>query len=359
MIDSINFIIREIKWINFNHLNKLRIYPKKYYKYQKNGLVIKGYSFTYKCLAFKFDTYHRSLIIIANAHRILNKRDILLKDKLEYELKLYELLRPIFEGIIFYEEDPILELNRIDYCIDFIINQLIHYKDREELKEFFLTENDMNIYHIIQWFNKHKYKYMKRTRFFPKTLYFETKYGMHKFYIYERYSKTKREKDKGIYRMEVQCKSKHIKKENEKYDTPKIIDYYWSEEAMEEFFFVFLKDFFYEGDYYKLDKAEQLINKSKNKVKTKHALIKFIKDIGNYTLNNLFSKEFCKEANKNHGANLDYTNGKINYYIKEKLDIIGVNPIPIQDYQGGTTDRDSLPNLLKLARGIAEERYFK
>lgn len=359
MIDSINFLIREIKWIDFDHLNKLRIYPKKYYKYQKNGWVIKCYSFTYKCLAFKFDTYHRNLVIIANAHRILNKRDILLKDKMEYELKLYELLKPIFEGIVFYEPDPTIELNRIDYCIDFIINQLIHYMDGDELKEFIITENDMKIYRFIQWDNRHKYKYMRRTKFFPKSIYFETKYGMHKIYLYNRYEKTKREKDKGIYRMEVQCKSKHIKNEEKRYNTAKTIDYYWSEEAIEQFFFDFLQGFFYKGDYYKLDKAKKLINNSNNRVKTKHTLIKFIENIGTYTLEGLYSKEFCKNVNKqNPKAKLKYSYGTIRYYI-EKLNVIGVNPIPIRDYQGGRTDRDSLPNLLKLARGIAEERYFK
>ena len=62
--------------------------------------------------------------------------------------------------------------------------------------------------------------------------------------------------------------------------------------------------------------------------------------------------KFCKEMK------LCYSYGTINNYI-EKLNAINVNPIPIQQLQGATTDKETLPNLLKLARAVAEDRYFK
>ena len=62
--------------------------------------------------------------------------------------------------------------------------------------------------------------------------------------------------------------------------------------------------------------------------------------------------EFCKDVR------LHYSYGTINNYIK-KLNAINVNPITIKQLYGTTSKKEILPNLLKLARKTAEEKYFK
>ena len=194
---------------------------------------------------------------------------------------------------------------------------------------------------------------MKLEQIYGTSTYLKNKSGKTNINFYNRYAKTKNQDDKGILRLELQCKKKLIKTEYNKYGIPKDLDYYWSKSSMEEYYFDYLYNYLYEGDYYTLKEAKKIINSSDLlKPKMKQKLIKFIEHIGKYQLARLMNAEFCKN-NK-----LKYNTNKINYYI-EKLNLIGVNPIPIQNLQGIQTDKEYLPNLLKLARGIAEEKYFK
>ena len=369
MIDSLNFLVRDVRWIDFKRLNRLGIYYKKFLNKQKNGYKCLCYSFDYKGIKFIFNIDYQIVIIIANAHIVLNKTDITVKDRIEYELRLQKILQ-----VIFNTKNIKYELNRIDYCIDIKVYEVISYLEGKDVKKFIPADNDMKIYHYLLWYGLHSYRYMKQDRVYGTSIYLKTKRGTKNFIIYDRYAKTKNEKDKGFYRIEVQLKSKFLKSKFKKEGITKDLDNYWSESAMTDYYFKFLHNFFNEGDYYKLYEGKRLIDKSDNTTKMKHKLIKFREDIILFTLDNLLKPKFCKEANKfNRGRkiimdygcakiikriNLKYSYAKIKNYI-ERLDEIGVNPISIIDYNGGRTNRKSLPNLLKLARGIAEEKYFK
>lgn len=355
MIDSVNLLVRDIEWIDFKYLKKLGIYYKKFKKKQRNGYVCLCYSFKYKEIKFIYNKNYKTVLIMTNAHIVLNKKDITVSDKFEYELKIQKILQ-----VILNIPNIKYEVNRIDYCDDFKTNEIISYIEGKNIKKFTPTENDMKIYHYLLWYGRHTYKYMKQDRVYGTSIYLKTKHGKYNFQFYDRYAKTKKEEDKGIYRVELQCKNKFIKSNFKNVGISKDLDNYWSKSAMIEYYFDFLQDFFNRGDYYKLDEGTKIIKKSKNNtVKMRNKLIKFREDIITYTLDNLLKPKFCKEVNKlNKEKVLNYCYTKIKNYI-ERLDEIGVNPISIIDYNGGKTDRTSLPNLLKLLRSVAEEKYFK
>lgn len=331
MIDSINYIIRDIEWVNFEYLLKQGIIPKEFKNINKNnGFTNICYSFNYKGVEFKYNKSYKIITILTNAHKILNKRDVTLNDLEEYKSKLQDIL-----SIVFNNSDVKLELNRIDYCVDIP-----------------LSEEDIHLYHSLLYFNKRSYKYMKQERLYLSSTYLKNKNGKTNINFYHRYSKTQNEDDKGILRLELQCKKKLIKSEYYNYGIPRELDYYWSKESMEEYYFNYLRNYLYEGDYYTINKAKEIIDNSETlKFDMKRKLKKFIRRIGRLQLSNLMDPEFCRVKR------LDYNVGKINYYI-EKLNSIGVNPIPIQNLQGLHTDKECLPSLYNLAKQVAEDKYF-
>lgn len=355
MIDSLNLLVRDIEWIDFKYLKKFGIYYKKFKKKQRNGYVCTCYSFKYNKIRFIYNKDYKTVLIRTNTHVVLNKKDITVSDRIEYELSIQKVLQ-----VIFNTPNVKYEVNRIDYCDDIKTDEMITYIEGLNIKKFTPTENDMKIYHYLLWYGRHTYIYMKQEKVYGTSIYLKTKHGMRNFQFYDRYSKTKKEEDKGIYRVELQLKNKFIKSNFKKEGITKDLDNYWSKSAMIEYYFDFLQDYYNRGDYYKLDEGTNIIKKSKdNTVKMRNKLIKFRENIITYTLDNLLKPKFCKEVNKlNKKKVLNYSYTKIKNYT-ERLDEIGVNPISIIDYNGGRTDRSSLPNLLKLLRGIAEEKYFK
>ena len=332
MIDSINYILRDIEWVNFDYLLKQGIIPKEFKNVNKsNGFTNICYSFNFKGVEFKYNKSYKIITVLTNTHRILNKRDVTLNDLEEYKSKLQEIISTVFNN-----SDVKLELNRVDYCVDIP-----------------LSEEDIKVYHSLLYFNRKSYKYMKQEKLYLSSTYLKNKKGKTNINFYHRYSKTQNEDDKGILRLELQCKKKLIKSEYYNYGIPKEIEYYWSKSAMEEYYFNYLRNYLYEGDYYTISKSKEIINNSeKLKPDMKRKLKNFIRRIGKLQLSNLMDPEFCKIKK------FDYTIGKINYYI-EKLNSIGVNPIPIQNLQGVHTDKEYLPNLLKLIKQVSEDKYFK
>lgn len=193
---------------------------------------------------------------------------------------------------------------------------------------------------------------MKQKRTYSTSIYIKTEKGKTNLNIYIREPKTKSEVDSGILRIEIQGKKELIKSEYDRYGIPKELEEYWTKSSMEDYFFTLLRGYLYEGDYQTIERARRIIDNSNYKSNMKHKLKKFVKHIGSCYLSNLMDPKFCKEMK------LHYSYGTINNYI-EKLNAININPIPIQQLQGATTDKETLLNLLKLARTVAEEKYYK
>lgn len=317
MIDSINFIIRNIDNLEFQRFKENNISYKRFENNKKNFNSV-GYSFEYKGVEFKYYKSFKNILVIANAHKVLGKKDILLSDLNLYKHRLKEIVERAL-GI----QNTKLELNRIDYCVDLKLDER------------------MNIYLELLRFHRTKYKYMKTTTDYSTSKYLKTKAGKTNINIYNRYACTCNEEDKGILRIEVQNKKKKIKSEFDKYGIDKDINNYWSETAMQEYYFDFLKDFLYIGNYYNKILAYKIINESDNKIKQKSKLKKFLRDVERGKMDYIF-----------HSKEYGYT--KVKNYI-EKLETLGINPIPILDIY----NYDKLESLYTLAIKTAKEKYFK
>ena len=136
-------------------------------------------------------------------------------------------------------------------------------------------------------------------------------------------------------------KERNIKKLKRKNGTDRLIDSWWSIDAMEEYYFKELEKYLYLGDYYKRKICKKLIDKSKIKPLMKKRLNKFSLFESRYTIDGVVKK----------GKKCDDT---VKGYIK-KLNELNINPVTIPE----EFPYKSLESLLKLARKTAEEKYFK
>lgn len=321
MFDSINFIIRDVEWIDFKNICKrIQGKIKPYTKINKNtGYKNSCYSFNYKGITFKYNFSFKLIIIITNAHEVLNKSYITESDLNEYEGRVYQTVSEVLNTNNFN-----LELSRVDYCIDVP-----------------LKEEEMKIYLFLLKYNKNRFKYMKKHKEYATSVYIKTKRGKRNLNIYKRGAKTGKQEDENILRIELQCKPKLVKSELEKYGTTRELINYWTKQAMEEYYFDVLSDYFYEGDYYTRDLAYKIINESNHTEKNKNKL-----------------KIFLREVEKNGLASL-IADKKYNPIVIEnriqKLNELSINPIPIPRFIVGS---NHLENLLTRARRIANENYF-
>ena len=324
MLDSINFIIRDVEELYFKYIcNITQEKVKHYTKRNKNTAYENScYSFNYKGIAFKYNSNLKLVTILANPHIVLNKRNIKESDLNEYEEKVHQTVREVLNTDNFK-----LELSRIDYCVDIP-----------------LTEDEKKVYLFLLKYNKDKFKYMKKIRDYATSVYMQTKKGMRNLNTYVRGAKTGKVQDENILRIELQCKSKLIKREYNKYGIDRALDNYWSEQAMQEYYFDVLSDYFYKGDYYTRKLAYKIINESDNTSQTKVKLKLFLRDVENNTLAGLISdKKYSSQVIRNR---------------IEKLDKLKINPIPIPKFLAKSWEISELENLLTRARRIADENYF-
>jgi hypothetical protein len=108
---------------------------------------------------------------------------------------------------------------------------------------------------------------------------------------------------------------------------------------MNPLYFEFLKGFLYTGDYYRLEKAIDIIEKSTYSNAIKNNLQKFV------GLTNECGLERMEKF---------YSYNSISKYIT-LLAELGVNPITLNNNCKFAT----LPNLIRHLRDVAEEKYFR
>ncbi len=117
------------------------------------------------------------------------------------------------------------------------------------------------------------------------------------------------------------CKSKEMDF-NDKLFLNKDLCAYWNQESMNTYYFEFLKDFLYEGTYYKLRIAEKMIEDTKEYTNCqKQHLKKFIREVNKHGISGVTTS---KEENKHQmwcGATVD------NY--KKQLEELGISILKI------------------------------
>jgi len=323
MIDSLNLIIYNVKWLDFKRIITLGVNCVK--KFNNSA-----YSFKYKNVEFKYNKLNQYLLIKTKVGEILNKDDITLSDKEEYKKIMINIIKDVLPELT----SPIF-VSRIDYKVDILVLE------------------KMSTY--LNLLNRHsrRFNYMRKKTEYETSLRLSNKYGKTNLNFYDKYeernSKNKEaEKYEGILRLEIQCKPTMLNKEQQKYiETEKqegrikTIDEYWNKEAMELYYFEFLKSYLYEGDYYNRDMYKELVNNSTLTELEKKRLIRFSLMESRYGINGLVDKK------------------KISYYTVRKyvkmLNDLDINPITIPD----DSEYESLENLLKEARNTAKGKYFK
>lgn len=319
MIDSLNLMIKNVKKVDFKNLIKLGGTFAKRYKNYTGSLVQYGYNFSYKNIDFKYSKSFENLLLIANPHKVLLKRDITLSDKDEFKKIIIKALKNILQT-----DEFTVEISRIDYYVDIPVN--------EKIKDYLnLLERHKKI------FNR-----MKKTQY-ETSSYLKTKKGQGqiKLNFYDKYQESKKDFYKGILRLEIQNMPSKIKSEYKINNVSKQIDIYWSKECMEKYYFKVLEKYLYIGTYYKRDICKKLVDKAGLNARKRKNINRFSLFESRYKVDGVLEKnKFCTDT--------------INNYIKT-LNELGINPITIPK----ESKFEKLENLVKLARATAEAKYFK
>lgn len=308
MIHTISFIVLNVliqEFFNFP------IAFKKHKEYE--------YHLSYKKVTFYYYMGSQTLVIRTETNKILNKGYANISDLKQFKEVLDKI---IFE--VTGMSNLKLVLNRVDYCVDLLLDE-----DNDKIED------------TLELLYKHvdSYRHMKREKIYDSSIYLKTRRGNYNLNCYDKYEECQIDEFKGIFRIELQIKKHKIKRELKQYGVERTIDNYWTKEAMQEYYFDFLRGFFYNCDYYRIDVAIQKIKQSDYKESMKNKLIAFITKV---------NKNGMTETKK------DYSLPTVKSYIK-MLERIGLNPVTI------SIDKPykKMENLLNRAKRIAEEIYFK
>ena len=306
MIHSINFFVKVSPYdINLGLFKQID-FLRSYYKYDNNI----NFKFKLPC----------NLTIETTAEAVIDKKyePITEKDYNLYVTKLREIISKVIKNNI---DKLDFELTRIDYKVD-IPMSLEEIKLFEKLKD------------------KHskRYKYMTQKKEYETSTHLNNKYGKYNLNSYYKFKKDSDIKYFNSWRIEVQTKKASMRKNLLNYGIKRNLKNYWCKSAFDENFLIFLKNYYYIGDYYTLNKAREMIRKSSYSKTIQNNLCKFITSISRY--------------------GIDYARNKYNYSVFNKyisiLNEIKVNPV--------TIDNDSeltyMENILKRAERIANEKYW-
>lgn len=314
MIDSITLIAYVLVQEFFNFSIKF----DRHSKYE--------YHLVYKGVTFNYYIGSQRLVIKTNAHRILQKGCITLQNLENYKEIVSSIIFEI-TGI----RNLSLQLSRIDYCVDLILDY----------------ENGQ-IEDTVELLHKHaeSYRHMKIENIYDSSIYLKTKRGNYNLNCYDKYkemlekgnSYEECEQYKGVFRLELQIKKGKIKRQLKNNGVTRELDNYWSISSMEEYFFKFLRGFFYTGNYYRLDVALEKVESSSYTEIMKHKLCLFLKRV---------NEKGITETKKWYS----YSTAK-NYI--ELLEKMGVNPVTIANDK----DYKEMRNLLDRAKEEAEKMYF-
>ena len=336
MIDSINFILNGVKYLDMQKLLGLGIkYYKLKYKKGTNGKIyvkygditentekefaVNGIGFSYNNMYFRYLPQFDCIMITANVHKVLGKTDILLSDRDTYISHIDYIVKLLF-NVKFSQ----LELHRIDFCVDLELDYKVMYE-----------------YLHLLYKHKAEYQHIKRINNYETSIYITSLYGQKSINIYDKYQcekdkyikeyeKYKRknnislaeyqetnpadyEKYKNIFRIEVQNtkklinqQSKQLQKQKDKnvyldfiaeHKINKSIYGYWNQESMQTFYFDFLQPFLYTGTYYKLKKAKQMIKKAESISENDKTQLKdFITIVNEYGISNAIKPKENKET---------------------------------------------------------------
>lgn len=260
------------------------------------------YGITATITKMKFSGWY--MFVIIDFIKLVNSTYISDCDRTLIEEKINSFVSDIFE-----RKSKELILIRIDYRFDAVIES--------ELERGIL-------FHIYRK-TLDKYKFKKKYAKYDSSIYFNSK--SLQCIIYD---KTKQRLDcneelksyeSNIIRFEVRVKNRHLNYRKAKYDTEKRLLNYLYDDEYKKYMYEQLKVFLYEGDYYKLYRAEKLINSSLLKNIDKCFIREFLTDVSKLGMTGI--------------QNLSDNKGKFKYSVykfRKAIDILEqlkINPILI------------------------------
>lgn len=279
----------------------------------------------------KYNFPNRYIEIVLNPTKLLKKSNSIAITKKEDIESMYSEFEKV-KNYIDKDLSPLYSwsLKRIDYTRNIDLSKLEDWitKDKEQLasqyiKLFQKADKPSNM--KIPYTESHRRKQRPGSyRLFNKsaTINFYDKDN-------ERENKDKQTEDsKYILRLEVQCnkfKTNAIKRQK-KWDS-KILFNYLSDEISKETIYSYYKKTVGEGDYYKLNLAEQNIKESKYRSDKKEILISILKSINK-------TRSIWKAREES-----EFSKEKFNGYLRD-IRRIGVNPVTISE----RTEFNYLPN---------------
>lgn len=146
-------------------------------------------------------------------------------------------------------------------------------------------------------------------------------------------------KYKGILRVECQIKKKLIKKELRVNGISQDVDNWFSENAFICNYLKLLKNLLYEGDYYRIDKARNIVHVSDVSDVMKNRLSIFLTRVNKLGLN---------------GIKKQYSATTVKKYI-EVLEKMGVIPICFDS----KNDIECINGVYERCKKVAEQEYFR
>lgn len=281
MIDTIRFTIEDITPRQIRHFSK--------FKKIGNGL----YTYDYQNIHFVYYLIECTILIFTNTHTILHKKDITLNDYSLYMDRLRRLLT------IVVGQPYKLTLNRIDYYSNLV------FETNQQLDD---------VCKLIQLYPRN-YKYMKATKQYDTSLHLHTKNkGQRNMVLYNKYVESGYDKkfDKTL-RIEIQNKKKILVNQLKQYGVDRKLKNYWSKDTFQEFYLDLVVPFLYEGDHYKLEKAQKIVTTSSYTPRIKNNLIQFLEEVNQYGM---------EDTKHLHSKNTIKKN-------IERLEELGVNPITL------------------------------
>lgn len=287
--------------------------PRKFKQYDKEN---KCHHYS-KGVNFSYDFKHWTLTVKTTVEAVIGRTNVTINDYQEYADKLTKIVSEVVERDVHIEE---LQLSRIDYKVDIP-----------------LTDDEMKIFKQIKDKHYTNYKYMSQKVQYDTSVHLSNKNGQYNLNSYDKYEESKDMKYWNIWRIEVQVKKAKLRKNLINYGISRVLSNYW--DSFDENYFELLKDYYFSGDYYRLDVARDLIKRSNYSKTIKDNLCKFITRINRYGMTGVKGKYYNYITMKKYC---------------ELLDNIGVNPVTIDI----SSDVTYMENILKKCKRIVEEKYF-
>ncbi|MBO5003936.1 MAG: hypothetical protein J6D03_01465 [Clostridia bacterium] len=277
--------------------------------------------YTYKDgIKFEYNYLGATLTIKTTTDAVLEGIDIKVGYREEYMKRLKQIIKEVIGREI---EDRELILNRIDYKVD--------------IK---LSDSELKIFKQLKDKHNSIYKGMSKKENYETSVHLDNENGQTNINSYSKFDECKNVKYWNIWRVEVQVKQKKLYNNLTRYGIERTLDNYWSLDNFNENYFDFLQDYFFLGDYHRLDICREKIKKSTYSKTVKKNLCQLVTRINRMGMT---------ETKKKYGYNYMTWNKYIGL-----LNDIGVNPVTI-DMESEVT---FMENILSKSRKLINENYF-